>query len=84
MDNIAARLAEEYPKSNSATGATLTPLRDEFLGDTRPAILALFGAAVFVLLIACVNVANLLLVRASTRTREIASHVRPALLDSSR
>ncbi|MGH9683510.1 MAG: ADOP family duplicated permease [Candidatus Acidiferrales bacterium] len=72
MEGIAARLAQEYPITNSDVSATLTPLRDEFLGDMRAEILVLFGAAVFVLLIACVNVANLFLARAATRTREIA------------
>jgi putative ABC transport system permease protein len=72
IDNIAARLAKAYPNSNSDVGAVLSPIRDAFLGDTRPAILVLFGAAVFVLLIACVNVANLFLVRAAARARELA------------
>ena len=72
IEGIAARLAEEYPTTNSGVGAMLTPLRDEFLGDMRAEILVLFGAAMFVLLIACVNVANLFLARAATRTREIA------------
>jgi putative ABC transport system permease protein len=72
MDTIAARLAEQYPKTNSGTGAHLVSIREAFAGDTRLAVLVLFGAVVFVLLIACVNVANLFLVRGAARAREIA------------
>jgi putative ABC transport system permease protein len=72
MEGIAARLAKEYPASNDQFGVALQLVRDAFVGDTRPAILSLFGAVMFVLLIACANVANLLLVRGAGRTREIA------------
>jgi putative ABC transport system permease protein len=72
MEGIAARLAKEYPGSNDQFGVELKPIRDAFVSEMRPAILALFGAVIFVLLIACANVANLLLVRGSGRTREIA------------
>jgi putative ABC transport system permease protein len=72
MEGIAARLSKEYPASNDQFGVALTPLRDAFVGDTRMAILSLFDAVMCVLLIACANVANLLLVRGAGRTREIA------------
>ena len=72
MEGIATRLAKEYPGANDQFGVELKPIRDAFVSEMRPAILALFGAVIFVLLIACANVANLLLVRGSGRTREIA------------
>ena len=72
MEGIASRLAKEYPGANDQFGVQLKPIRDAFVSEMRPAILALFGAVIFVLLIACANVANLLLVRGSGRTREIA------------
>jgi putative ABC transport system permease protein len=71
MDTIAANLRKEYPV-NAGISVSVTPLRDQLAGDTRPAILVLFGAVVFVLLIACVNVANLFLARGAARAREIA------------
>jgi putative ABC transport system permease protein len=72
METIAARIAAQYPQSNHGFGAHLESFREAFTGDTRPAVLVLFGAVVFVLLIACVNVANLFLVRGAARAREIA------------
>src|SRR5277367_2460920 len=72
MNTITARLAQQYPQSNYGFGAHLASFREEISGDTRLAVLVLFGAVVFVLLIACVNVANLFLVRGAARAREIA------------
>jgi putative ABC transport system permease protein len=75
MDRIAAQLAKEYPLSNDECGVKLQAIRDVFVGDLRRAILVLFGAVLFVLLIACANVANLFLVRGAARTKEIALRI---------
>jgi len=72
MSAIAARLAQEYPEENHGGGMVMITIRDEFVSDTRPAILVLFGAVMFVLLIACANVANLYLERSAERSKEIA------------
>ncbi|HEV3218841.1 MAG TPA: ABC transporter permease [Candidatus Acidoferrales bacterium] len=75
MEGIAARLAKEYPEDNDRFGIALKPFRDVFVGDMEPAIVVLSAAVLFVLLIACANVANLFLVRGATRTREIALRI---------
>ena len=74
---IARRLEATYPDYNEKTGFTLTPLKDRVVGDVKAGLLAMLGAVVFVLLIACANIANLLLARGSARSRELA--VRAAL-----
>jgi putative ABC transport system permease protein len=75
MEGIAARLAQAYPGSNDQFGVALQPIREVFVSDLRPAVLVLFGAAIFVLLIACANVANLFLMRGASRTKEIALRI---------
>jgi putative ABC transport system permease protein len=72
MEGIASRLAKEYPEENHQFGVQLRPIRDAFAGNLRTEILVLFAAVVFVLLIACANVANLFLVRGAARTKEVA------------
>jgi predicted permease len=72
MTLVAAQLAREYPASNENTGATLTLLREDVSRQSRLLLTVLFAAAACVLLIACTNLANLLLVRALARQKEIA------------
>jgi putative ABC transport system permease protein len=72
LSGIARQLAVEYPKTNQGWGASIIPLRDELTSAARLPLLLLLGAVTFVLLIACTNVANLLLVRAAGRHKEFA------------
>jgi putative ABC transport system permease protein len=72
LEELARRMARDFPDSNRGVSFDLRPLRSAYLGDAGPYLLLLFGAVAFVLLIACANVVNLMLARASGKSREIA------------
>jgi putative ABC transport system permease protein len=75
VDTITKRLKQQYGDKEEGFGATLIPLRQDLVGETRPALLILLGAVALVLLIACVNVANIILARSASRGKEMALRI---------
>jgi putative ABC transport system permease protein len=75
MSTIAKRLLEKYPTDNIALDAVVNPMHEQLVSQARPALITLLGAVIFVLLIACGNIANLMLTRATARRREISIRI---------
>jgi putative ABC transport system permease protein len=75
MSTIAQRLYEKYPDTNIALDAVVNPMHEQLVSQARPALLTLLGAVIFVLLIACGNIANLMLTRATARRRELSIRI---------
>ena len=77
VESVARNLAEAYPQADKGIGVAIVPMKEDIVGKVRPFLLVLLGAVGFLLLIACTNVANLLLARSMARSREFA--IRTAL-----
>jgi predicted permease len=75
MDEIARRLAEQYPETNKDRGLTIVSLKGQLVEDLRNPLLMVLGVTAFVLLIACANIANLMLARSATRQKEVALRI---------
>src|SRR6202012_6163669 len=72
MNTLSERLAATYPEDDKGWGAVVNSLREETVGEVRPALLMMLGSVAFVILIACANVTNRILARSFTRRKELA------------